>query len=255
MQPRALAFLLSILLLFAAGAARADEIPAAVQAAVDAPDRTADDRALDAGRKPAELLAFLGIRPGLRVAELGAGGGYTAELLARVVGPNGRVYGQNSTFLLERFAEKPWSRAAREARDEERRASRPALRRSLPAGRARPRRGADGPLLPRYGVDEGRPREDEPAIFAALAAGRRLRRRRPQREGGHRRRRRRDAAPHRGVGGEAARCWPRASSSPARRDFLRSPDDARDWSASPRTAGERRGHSDRFVLRFVKPKP
>ena len=89
MQPRALAFLLSVLLLFAAGAARADEIPAAVQAAVDAPDRAADDRALDAGRKPAELLAFLGIRPGLRVAELGAGGGYTAELLARVVGPDG----------------------------------------------------------------------------------------------------------------------------------------------------------------------
>jgi predicted methyltransferase len=36
-------------------------------------------------------------------------------------------------------------------------------------------------------------------------------------------------------------------------DFLRVPDDARDWSASPRTAGERRGHSDRFVLRFKKP--
>src|SRR3989442_7838352 len=84
-------------------------VPAAVRAAVDAPDRSADDRALDAGRQPARMLAFFGIRPGARVAELGAGGGYTTELLARVVGPQGHVYGQNSPFLLERFAEKPWS--------------------------------------------------------------------------------------------------------------------------------------------------
>ena len=36
-------------------------------------------------------------------------------------------------------------------------------------------------------------------------------------------------------------------------DFLKRPDDTRDWSASPRTAGEKRGTSDRFVLKFVKP--
>jgi len=36
-------------------------------------------------------------------------------------------------------------------------------------------------------------------------------------------------------------------------DLLRNPDDARDWDASPSAAGERRGTSDRFVLRFVKP--
>jgi len=34
---------------------------------------------------------------------------------------------------------------------------------------------------------------------------------------------------------------------------MRNPADTRDWSASPRTAGERRGTSDRFVLKFVKP--
>ena len=55
------------------------------------------------------MLAFFDIRPGMRVAELGAAGGYTTELLARVVGPKGRVYGQNPKFVLERFAEKPWS--------------------------------------------------------------------------------------------------------------------------------------------------
>ena len=37
-------------------------------------------------------------------------------------------------------------------------------------------------------------------------------------------------------------------------DVLRNPDDPRDWSASPRTAGERRGQSDRFALKFVKPR-
>ena len=36
-------------------------------------------------------------------------------------------------------------------------------------------------------------------------------------------------------------------------DFLRNPADKRDWNASPRTAGERRGTSDRFALQFVKP--
>ena len=37
------------------------------------------------------------------------------------------------------------------------------------------------------------------------------------------------------------------------RHFLRHPEDTRDWSTSPRTAGEKRGSSDRFALRFKKP--
>ena len=55
------------------------------------------------------MLAFFGIRPGMRVAEIGAGGGYTTELLVRTVGPEGRVYGHNSPVILERFAAKPWA--------------------------------------------------------------------------------------------------------------------------------------------------
>jgi predicted methyltransferase len=39
----------------------------------------------------------------------------------------------------------------------------------------------------------------------------------------------------------------------ARGDFLANPADTRDWSTSPSTAGERRGTSDRFVLKFKKP--
>src|SRR5262245_38553938 len=73
------------------------------RAVVGAPDRTADDRALDAGRRPAELLTFIGVRPGMRVADLGAGLGYTTELLARTVGPTGVVYAQNNRFILEKF--------------------------------------------------------------------------------------------------------------------------------------------------------
>src|SRR5262249_50445632 len=43
------------------------------------------------------------------VAEIGAGGGYTAEMLARAVAPDGVVYGVNSQWILDRFAAKPWA--------------------------------------------------------------------------------------------------------------------------------------------------
>ncbi len=79
------------------------------QTIIDAPDRSPEDRALDGGRHPLDLLQFLDLKPGMKVAEISAGGGYTTELLARAVGSAGVVYGQNSKFILERFAEKPWS--------------------------------------------------------------------------------------------------------------------------------------------------
>jgi predicted methyltransferase len=88
--------------------AASDEAPY-IRAAVDAADRDADDKALDGGRHPAALLEFCGVQPGGKVAEIAAGGGYTAELAARAVGPSGRVFGVNNKFLLERFAEQPWS--------------------------------------------------------------------------------------------------------------------------------------------------
>lgn len=61
------------------------------------PDRSDADRRNDLRRKPAELLAFIGVRPGMTALDLRAGGGYTSELLARAVGPTGRVYGQSQT--------------------------------------------------------------------------------------------------------------------------------------------------------------
>ena len=60
------------------------------------PDRRAADRTNDIRRKPAQMLAFIGVRPGMVALDLSAGGGYTTELIARAVGPTGRVYGQSA---------------------------------------------------------------------------------------------------------------------------------------------------------------
>src|SRR5215813_15256234 len=69
---------------------------------IAAPDRTEADRKNDERRKPDELLAFTGARPGMKVLDMGAGGGYSTELMARAVAPAGVVYGQNPADLPER---------------------------------------------------------------------------------------------------------------------------------------------------------
>jgi predicted methyltransferase len=73
------------------------------KALIAAPDRTEADRRTDERRKPAQILAFVGLRPGMRVLDLAAGGGYSTELAARAVGPTGTVYGQNSPELSEKI--------------------------------------------------------------------------------------------------------------------------------------------------------
>jgi predicted methyltransferase len=75
----------------------AEQIPKNIKDAIAAA-RPAEDTKLDTGRKPDQMLAFFGIAPGMQVADLFAGGGYTTELLSRVVGPTGKVYSQNGTF-------------------------------------------------------------------------------------------------------------------------------------------------------------
>ncbi|MDB5821228.1 MAG: methyltransferase [Rhizobacter sp.] len=62
---------------------------------VASPTRSAADKAADVRRKPQPMLAFIGVRPGMTVLDISSGGGYTTELLARVVGPQGLVYGQS----------------------------------------------------------------------------------------------------------------------------------------------------------------
>ena len=61
---------------------------------VNSPDRTGADRDNDKRRKPEQILAFIGLRPGMVALDVVAGGGYTTELLARGIGPTGKVYGQ-----------------------------------------------------------------------------------------------------------------------------------------------------------------
>src|SRR6202158_3257958 len=60
------------------------------------PDRSVADRTNDIRRKPDQMLAFIGVRRGMVALDLSAGGGYTTELIARAVGPTGRVYGQSA---------------------------------------------------------------------------------------------------------------------------------------------------------------
>ena len=80
-------------------------LAANIKPAVNDPLRPEEDRARDADRRPAEVLAFFGIGEGMRVVDLQATLGYYTEILSSVVGPEGRVYAQNNNFVLEGFAE------------------------------------------------------------------------------------------------------------------------------------------------------
>src|SRR3984957_18850105 len=70
-------------------------------AVVAAADRTDADRQTDQRRDPLKLLAFGAPRPGMKVLDMGAGGGYSTELMARAVAPGGVVYGQNPADIGE----------------------------------------------------------------------------------------------------------------------------------------------------------
>ncbi|MCM2334132.1 MAG: SAM-dependent methyltransferase [Anaeromyxobacteraceae bacterium] len=222
-------------------------------ALVAAADRTEADRALDAGRHPAEFLAFLDLRPGMKVADLGAGGGYTTELLARAVSPGGVVYGQNNQGFL-RFVGEAW--AAR-------------LARPVMQGVVRVDREFDAPLPPEAsGLDavvmnviyhdtiwlEVDRAAMNRAIFAALRPGGAFVIV--------------DSSARPGSGAADVKTLHRVDEALVRAEveaagfrlvaegpFLRNPDDARDWNAAPPAAAAsgKRGTSDRFVLRFVRP--
>ncbi|MEA2744877.1 MAG: hypothetical protein QOG25_3248 [Acetobacteraceae bacterium] len=65
------------------------------RAIVALPDRTEADRQTDKRRNPVDLLTFTGPKTGWKVLDMGAGAGYSTELMARSVGSTGKVYGQN----------------------------------------------------------------------------------------------------------------------------------------------------------------
>ena len=65
--------------------------PAHVRRAIEAPDRTAEARARDYHRKPAEILIASGIEEGDKIVEIAGFGQYFTTMLAAAVGPSGRV--------------------------------------------------------------------------------------------------------------------------------------------------------------------
>ena len=218
---------------------------------VTAPDRTPADRRFDGERRPAELLTFLSVEPGSRVALLVAGVGYTAELLARAVAPGGTVYAENPGFVLA-SAEQAWSS----------RLASPALKTVVRVDREL----AD-PLPPEakdldlvvinlvyhdavwLGVDRDRMNR---AVLGALKPGGKyvvI-----------------DHSARPGAGVTDARALHRIDEEVVRREvesvgfrlvkegnFLRNPSDTRDWSDSPDATRERGDTSDRFALMFVRP--
>jgi predicted methyltransferase len=70
----------------------ADKISKPIAAAVADSTRPQADTDRDAARKPAEMLAFAGIKPGEKIIELLPGGGYFTRLLSVTVGPKGHIY-------------------------------------------------------------------------------------------------------------------------------------------------------------------
>jgi predicted methyltransferase len=68
--------------------ASAQNVPAHVAAAVNDKSRPAADTMRDAARKPAESVAFFGVKPGDKIADFIAGGRYFTRIFSKVVGPH-----------------------------------------------------------------------------------------------------------------------------------------------------------------------
>lgn len=223
----------------------------ALQAIVDASDRSEKDREADARRSPVEMLSFLGVHEGMRVADIGAGTGYTTELLARAVGPKGEVVGHNTPFVLKRFAEAGWTaRLEKPINANVTRVDRPF---DDPFGTEV--QGLDGAINVLFYHDFVWQEIDRPAhnrgVFQALRPG-----------GVYVVI---DAHAAEGAGGSVSQTLHRIERSMVieevtaagfvlddEADFLRNPDDTRDWNALP-WRSDRDEFSDKFVLKFRKP--
>ena len=226
---------------------------AEIEAIVHAPDCEPGDVESDARRKPVELLRFLRLRRGMKVADIGAGFGYTTELLARAVGPTGVVYGQNPPFVLERFADKGWSQ----------RLAKPVMatviRLDRPFDDPFPDdvRGLDLVINVLFyhdfewqGVD--REAHDRDVLAALRPGGRYVIV---------------DASAAAGAGTSVGESLHRIEQSVVEHeleaagfelvdhaDFLRNPDDTRDWNSLPWRNDRGDEYSDKFVLAFARPR-
>ena len=77
-----------------------EDISEAVAAAVSNPQRPTADIEKDANRKPAEVLSFFNIKPGMTVLDLFSGGGYYTEMLNSIIGEDGRVIAHTNEAYL-----------------------------------------------------------------------------------------------------------------------------------------------------------
>jgi predicted methyltransferase len=223
----------------------------AIRAVVGAKDRTDEDRKLDAGRHPAELLAFLGAAPGQRIVEIGSYQGYMAELLGRAVMPTGKVYAQDPANF-NKFTSKVW----------EQRKANPAMKNIVHIERP-----FDSPVpvdakdldavvcglfyhdMVWLKIDRAKMNG---VVFKALKSG-----------GVYFIY---DHSAREGSGVADAKTLHRIEEKVVRSEvesagfklavsasFLHHPEDKRDWDASDEAPPDQRGTSDRFVLKFVKP--
>src|ERR1700682_2391602 len=106
-RPSVLGVLASLSMLAGWSAVSAQDAKAPdYEAIVVSPDRSDADRLTDQRRQPAKMLLFTGVKEGMKVLDMGAGGGYSTELLARAVGPGGSVYAQESAAVMERVKDR-----------------------------------------------------------------------------------------------------------------------------------------------------
>jgi predicted methyltransferase len=230
------------------------QIPQNIKDAVTAPDRSEADKKLDAGRQPEQMLAFFGIQSGMKVADLFAAGGYTSELLARAVGPSGMVYSQNPVFPPElQQIGQAWNE----------RLKNPGLKNVVAVTKSFeaddllpvPPGSLDAVLmnmnyhdLVLRGIDRDKVNA---TVYKALKSG-----------GAY------AIIDHSAKDGSGIKdielhridenfliteVQKAGFKLAARSSALRHPADDRTWVTSPRVVGERRGTSDRFMLKFTKP--
>ena len=192
-------------------------------AIVAAPDRADSDRQTDQRRDPVKLLAFTGVKTGMTVLDMGAGGGYSTELMARAVGASGKVYAQDhetAARAKERFEARMKTDAMKNVVALDRPFDDP-----LPADVSNARSHHVLLFLPRHHLHGGRSRGDEQEAVRGAQARRFADHRRSFGQGRRGHLGRQDAAPDRAEHAREARCWRRASQLIAAGEFLRHPED------------------------------
>jgi predicted methyltransferase len=100
-RPHTIIYVLTIALCSFAGAVSAQNAPAYATAAVADSSRPAAQRADDAARMPATIVAFAMVKPGSVVAEVRPGRGYYTRILSKAVGANGKLYSVDSAERVQ----------------------------------------------------------------------------------------------------------------------------------------------------------